>query len=216
MTTFSKLSRLLVLLWCTFGASYSFSVPPSTEEQKILALGDSLTFGYEVDQKNSWPSLLSKKLGIPVVNGGTAGATSAFGVSTLRFHLKRYKPSLVIYALGANDGLRGIKTEVTKANIKKAVEMCQKKGIKVVLLGMRAPPNYGKKFPKKFASIYPEVASELKVPLMPFFLEGIAGKPEFNQPDGIHPNDKGYQIMAQNIFNFIKKHYDVGNNFRVK
>ena len=197
------------LLWVAMQAS-------GIEEKKILALGDSLTFGYEVDESHSWPKLLSNKLGVKIVNGGTSGATTAFGVSTLRFHLKRYTPDLVIYALGANDGFRGISPKVTKKNIKTAIEMCQKAGIKVILLGMKAPPNYGKKFPKKFAATYSQLAKELNVPLMPFILEGVAGNPKLNQPDGIHPNKEGYKIIANNIHEFIKKHYNVKNSSRIK
>ncbi|SMF34197.1 arylesterase [Pseudobacteriovorax antillogorgiicola] len=175
---------------------------------KILALGDSLTFGYEVEEEHTWPKLLEKKLGVPIINGGTAGATSAFGLPTLRFHLKRYTPDLVIYALGANDGLRGLDPKVTQKNIEEAVKLCQEKGIKLVLLGMKAPPNYGKTFPANFEAIYPTVAKKYDIPLMPFMLENVAGQKKLNQPDGIHPNAEGYKIIAENIYKVVTKHYD--------
>lgn len=177
----------------------------SSAHAKILALGDSLTFGYGVAEKDSWPQLLSDKLGKQIVNGGTAGATSAFGPSTLKFHLKRYKPELVIYALGANDGLRGLDPKVTKKHIAKALDLCKQNSIPVLLVGMRAPPNYGKTFPKNFAQIYPELAKQYQIPLYPFLLDGVAGHKQLNQPDGIHPNKEGYMVISEKLYTFIKK-----------
>lgn len=175
---------------------------------KVLALGDSLTFGYGLEQQHSWPSLLEEKLDREFVNAGTSGATTAFGLPTLKFHLKRYTPSLVVYALGANDALRGIDPKVTYKNMKETIEFLKAKNIPVVLLGMKAPPNYGEKFPKEFESLYPKLAKEFKLPLYPFLLEGIAGNPKLNLADGIHPNKEGYKIIAQNLEPFFKDFYD--------
>ena len=148
------------------------------EKSKILALGDSLTFGYGIEQQYSWPSLLSKKLQREIVNAGTSGATTAFGLPTLKFHLKRYKPDLVIYGLGANDALRGIDPKVSYQNMKETLAFLQDQKIPVLLLGMKAPPNYGERFPKEFAALYPRLAKEFKLPLYPFLLEGVAGNPK--------------------------------------
>lgn len=173
---------------------------------RILAIGDSLTFGYEVGREKTWPALLQKKLrehgfdDLRVINAGMSGATSAFGLSALKFHLKRYTPDLLIYALGANDGLRGLDPGAMEDNMKKTLSLAKSKNIKILLLGMKAPPNYGKTFPTNFEAAFSRVAKEQQVAFIPFFLEGVAGRPELNQPDGIHPNPKGYEIITETIF----------------
>lgn len=199
--------------WAVLAIIFSFiflSQPKSYAKPKILALGDSLTFGYEVAPEHTWPALLQKKLreaGYPeaeVMNAGTSGATTAFGQQTLRFHLRRNKPDLLIYGLGANDGLRGHSTASMEKNIRETIQFAQENKIKVLLLGMKAPPNYGSKFPEEFEKVFHRIHEELKVEFIPFYLEGVAGKAELNQPDGIHPNEKGYQIIANIIFDKVK------------
>lgn len=179
----------------------------SPASAKILALGDSLTFGHEVDASLTWPKLVEKDLGTTVVNGGTSGATTAFGMPTLKFHLKRYKPSMVIYALGGNDGLRGLKPAATEANIEAVIKLCHDNSVPLILLGMKAPPNYGKDYTEAFESIYPRLAKKYSLPFLPFMLEGVAGQAKYNQPDGIHPNKEGYQIISKNILNIVKQNY---------
>lgn len=184
---------------------------PLVAKPVILSVGDSLTFGLGVPADKTWPALLEAKLkadghpGVKVINAGSSGATTAFGVSTLKFHLKRGKPDLIIYALGANDGLRGIDPATTYKNLSTALEMIQAQGIKVLLLGMKAPPNYGEKFPKDFESSFIKVKDKYKPAFIPFFLEGVAGKPEFNQADGIHPNEKGYEQVLALIYPKVKE-----------
>jgi len=184
--------------------------PSLAAKPVILSIGDSLTFGLGVPAEKTWPHLLQNKLqaegmkDAKVINAGSSGATTAVGLSTLRFHLKRSKPDLIIYALGANDGLRGINTETTYKNISAAIEEIQKSNVKVLLLGMKAPPNYGEKFPKDFEKTFARVAAERKIPIVPFFLEGVAGDDKLNQPDGIHPNEKGYEIVTNRIYPVIK------------
>lgn len=177
----------------------------------ILSLGDSLTFGLGVPTEKAWPALLENKLksdGFPqarVINAGSSGATTAFGISALKFQLKRHKPDLVIYALGANDGLRGIDPSSSYKNMEAVMEQLKAAGIKVLLLGMRAPPNYGDKFPKDFASSFQKLADTYKVSFVPFFLEGVAGVPSLNQADGIHPNEKGYEKVLESIYPKVKE-----------
>jgi acyl-CoA thioesterase-1 len=184
---------------------------PLRAEPIVLALGDSLTFGYEVAEDKTWPSLLEKKLqanGFPkakVINAGTSGATSAFGPQTLKFHFKRYTPDLLIYALGANDGLRGLDPKGTEDNIRQAIKMAQAKEVPVLLLGMKAPPNYGKRFPESFEQSFANISKEFELPFIPFFLEGVAGNPKLNQPDGIHPNPAGYKIITETIYAKVKE-----------
>lgn len=176
----------------------------------ILSIGDSLTFGLGVAPEKTWPFLLENKLqkdgfpGAKVVNAGSSGATTAFGLSALQFHLKRGTPDLVVYALGANDGLRGLNPDASYKNVAAALELLKKRNIKVLVLGMKAPPNYGEKFPKDFAITFSKAATQFQVPLVPFFLEGVAGDPKLNQADGIHPNEKGYEKILDTIYPQVK------------
>jgi acyl-CoA thioesterase-1 len=195
----------LSFIWFLFLFAPSLSAKPV-----ILSIGDSLTFGLGVPAEKTWPQLLQNKLqaegmkDAKVINAGSSGATTAFGLSSLRFHLKRTQPDLIIYALGANDGLRAIDTETTYKNISAAIAEIQKAKIKVIMLGMKAPPNYGEKFPKDFEKVFSRVASEKKIPFVPFLLEGVAGDNKLNQADGIHPNEKGYEIITDRIYPMIK------------
>lgn len=199
--------RLMFALGLALGAIAS----PLAAKPVILSVGDSLTFGLGVPADKTWPALLEARLktdgypGVKVINAGSSGATTAFGVSTLKFHLKRGKPDLIIYALGANDGLRGIDPATTEKNLSTAMELIQAQGVKVLLLGMKAPPNYGEKFPKDFESSFVKVKDKYKPAFVPFFLEGVAGKPELNQADGIHPNEKGYEQVLSLIYPKVKE-----------
>lgn len=184
---------------------------PSIQAKPVLlSIGDSLTFGLGVAPDKSWPHLVEAKLradgfkDAEVINAGSSGATTAVGQKTFKFQLKRGKPDLVIYALGANDGLRALDPETTYKNISTTIKAIQKEGIKVLLLGMKAPPNYGPKFPIAYEKVFSRVAEENKIPFIPFLLEGVAGVPALNQADGIHPNEKGYEKIASNIYSEIK------------
>ena len=190
-------------------------------EFRVLCVGDSLTEGYGLPKEDSYPALMQADLNtlmettlkikgkefkkIKVVNAGTSGATTSSSMSTLKFHFKRLKPNLVVYALGANDGLRGVKVEKIKANMDKAIDFVKKQNVPLILVGMQAPPNYGRKFPESFASMYPSLSVKHKVPLVPFLLEGVAGQKELNLPDGIHPNKEGYKIVVKNIMPYVEK-----------
>ena len=176
---------------------------------KILFLGDSLSEGQGVDEEQSFPKLVErnlrlKNLDIIVINGGVSGATSASGESRLKWHLKN-KVDVLVLELGANDGLRGLKITETEKNLKKIIGIAKKNKIKVLLLGLLMPPNYGKKFTKEFERMYRNISSEEKIPLLPFILKGVAGVPEYNQADGIHPNPKGHELIAKNVTVFLEK-----------
>ena len=185
--------------------------PSAWGSPRILIIGDSLTEGYNLTEQEAYPAKLEaimKKSGHPtakVVNAGTSGATSAFGLRTLRFQSKFYKPDYLILALGANDGLRGVKPHETQKNLALVIEKAQSLKIKVILVGMEAPPNYGRDFPKEFRKIYPKLADTYKVNFIPFLLEGVAGEPHLNLPDGIHPNAKGYDKIAEHLWNTLKE-----------
>jgi len=177
--------------------------------QSILFLGDSLTEGLGVSKDEAYPKLvedlIQKRLGktISVINGGVSGSTTSDGLARLKWYLKR-KPSIVLVALGANDGLRGLNLEKSQENLEAIIQYAQKADAKVLLAGMLIPPNYGEVYGKQFKAMYEKIQTKYGLKALPFLLEGIAGKKEYNQADGIHPNAKGHQLMAQLVFQFIK------------
>jgi acyl-CoA thioesterase-1 len=176
---------------------------------KILILGDSLTEGLGVEKEDAFPALLDAKLKAwkdgccEVVNGGSSGSTSASGVRRLQWYAKA-KPDLVILTLGSNDGLRGVKPAETSKNVEAAIRYCRAQGWDVALAGLKVPPNYGADYASAFAKVYPDLAAEYGLPLLPFLLEGVAGEPDLNQADGIHPNEKGHRRIAETLFAFLK------------
>jgi acyl-CoA thioesterase-1 len=178
----------------------------SIAKAKLLILGDSLTEGFGVDREAAFPALLEEKLAeagrkdLQVINGGVSGSTTAGGLSRLDWLLKG-NPTHIIVALGANDGLRGLKLEESEKNLEKIIDKCLALKIKVMIAGMKIPPNYGKDYTAKFEAIFPSLARKYKVTLLPFLLDGVAGNPKFNISDGLHPNVAGHKIIAANILN---------------
>jgi acyl-CoA thioesterase-1 len=183
-------------------------------EKSIVFLGDSLTEGYGVEHDSTYTSLLQKKinqdkLNWKVINSGISGSTSASGPSRSKWLLKaKEKPSIVVVVLGANDGLRGLPIDSVKKNLTETLKILKQAKIKTILGEVYVPPNYGKEYSEKFKKIYTEVAKESQVPLMPFILEKVAGKSELNLADGIHPNEKGHQVVADGVYAYIKKQLD--------
>lgn len=182
--------------------------PALAQEQVLVIVGDSLTEGYGITKEDAFPSLLQAKLKSAgkewrVVNSGVSGSTSASGPGRVQWAIKS-KPQAMMIALGANDGLRGLKTEDLESNLKKSVSAAKAAGIKVYLAGMQMPPNYGADYAKKFREVFPRVAKQEKVELLPFLLEGVAGDSKLNLADRIHPNEAGHKIMAEKIFQFLK------------
>jgi acyl-CoA thioesterase-1 len=142
-----------------------------------------------------------------VINSGISGSTSASGPSRAKWLLKaKDKPSLVVVVLGANDGLRGLPVDSVKKSLNETVKILNDAKVKTVIAELYVPPNYGKDYSEKFKKVFGEVAKENKIPLMPFLLEKVAGKTELNLSDGIHPNEKGHQIIADGIYTFLKKY----------
>lgn len=175
----------------------------------ILFLGDSLSEGIGLDEEQSFPRLVernlkAKKHNVVVTNGGVSGSTSASGLTRLKWHLKKPTDILVL-ELGANDGLRGLKLEETKKNLIAIIKMAKEKKVKVLLLGLLMPPNYGKKYTDEFEAMYKTIAKNEKVPFHPFILKDVAGKAEFNLPDGVHPNAKGQELVAATVTEFVEK-----------
>ena len=181
----------------------------TAQAKTILFLGDSLTEGYGVSRENAYPKIIEKKLiedkseELKILNGSISGSTSASAFKRLRFFLKA-KPDILILALGANDGLRGVNTQTTYQNLKKVIELAIENKIKVLLCGVRVPPNYGANYEKKFVAIFTRLQKEFNLPFVPRILEGVAGVPELNQADGIHPNEKGHEVLAETVYEKLK------------
>lgn len=173
----------------------------------IAAVGDSLTEGYGLDETQAYPALLQKKLKknrhyYQVINAGISGETSTGTLSRIKWILS-LKPDIVILETGANDGLRGIDTELTKKNILEIVKILKQSNVVIVLSGMQMVQNMGQDYTKAFAKIYPETAEREKLIFFPFFLKDVAGKAGLNQADGIHPTAQGYEIITENIYDYV-------------
>jgi acyl-CoA thioesterase-1 len=176
--------------------------PVTTPAARIVFLGDSLTAGLGLDEDQAFPAVVERELrkeGLPiqVVNAGVSGDTSAGGLSRLGWLLGQ-RPDVVVVGLGANDGLRALPLAETEKNLREIVRRAQAAGARVLLLGMRIPPNYGP-YADEFAALYPRLAEELDVPFVPFLLEGVGGVRDLNQADGIHPTAEGQEILAKNV-----------------
>lgn len=179
------------------------STPDPDRAPRIVAFGDSLTAGLGVPPGETYPAHLQRWLagaGYPfrVVNAGVSGETSAGGLRRVDWVLKS-DPSLVILELGGNDGLRGIHPDETRKNLDAIIRKLRAAGVPVVLAGMKLPPNYGGRFTKEFADIYPDLARKYDLPFMPFFLEDVALHDHLMQADGIHPTGQGYEVIARNL-----------------
>lgn len=173
----------------------------------LLVLGDSLTAGYGLAESEAFPAQLEAALvaqghSVRVINAGISGDTSAGGAARLEWSLAD-NPDLVILALGANDALRGLSPDQTSANLAAIITRLQERQISVLLAGMLAPRNMGEAYYNSFDNIYPQLAQEFSVPLYPFFLDGVAGKPQLNLADGIHPNVAGIQVMVEGILPLV-------------
>jgi len=170
---------------------------------RILAFGDSLTAGLGLSPEQAFPARLQARLAadgvqVQVLNGGVSGDTTADGVARLDWALADH-PDVVLVELGANDALRGIDPKLSYANLDRILARLKASGARVMLLGMAAPANWGRDYQQDFAAIYPALAAKYQVPLYPFFLDGVALDPRLNQPDGLHPNARGADIIAEKV-----------------
>lgn len=186
----------------------------SDPEKTILFFGNSLTAGYGIDPEDAFAGLVQKRLdslgkAYKVINGGLSGETTAGGLSRLDWFLEE-EPYLFILELGGNDGLRGIQLSETKSNLLSIIDKVKSKypNTKIILAGMQIPPNMGQEYTDEFKAIYPAVAKEKEVTLIPFLLEGVAGNPELNLPDGIHPTEAGHQIVFETIWPYLEMMLD--------
>lgn len=178
------------------------------ETKKIVFLGDSLTAGYGLTEDLAYPHLIQNALvqdGLDwkVTNAGISGDTTSGGLKRVPWILKS-SPTVVFVALGANDGLRGVNPDVTRKNLEAIIQKLQKSKVKIILAGVQLPLNYGPGYRKKFRDLYPELSQKYGLAYYPFLLDGVAAHAELNLTDGVHPNEKGQQILAQKIYQFLK------------
>jgi len=183
---------------------------PEKDRKIVLFFGDSMTAGYGVDQDQAFPALVQQRidsleLNYKVINGGLSGETSASGLNRIDWFLED-KPSIFILELGGNDGLRGIKLTETKKNLQGIIDKVKTKypSTKIILAGMQIPPNMGQEYTSEFRKIYPELANENDLVLIPFLLEGVGGNPDLNQADGIHPTVEGHQIVSNTVWKYLE------------
>lgn len=198
-------SKILLLLSLGF-----FSIS-STAPKVLLFFGDSITAGYGLSPELAFPALVEKSLkqsgkDCSIINAGLSGETSAGGLTRIDWILR--KPiDVFVLELGANDGLRGLPLEETEKNLQQILDKVKAKNphVKIVVAGMMVPPNMGPEYSEQFQKIFPAIAKKNNATLIPFLLKDVAGIEKLNQPDGIHPNAEGHQIVANNIFGIIEK-----------
>jgi len=172
--------------------------------KSIVVLGDSISAGYGIEVSQGWVALLQQKLnekgaGHIIHNESISGDTTAGGLARIDQALTLDKPDIVIIELGANDGLRGLPPELIKSNLAEIAHRARQAGAKVLLLGMKIPPNYGKRYTDLFYNIYPQLATELGVPYVPFIMEDVALTKDMMQQDGLHPNANGQPVIADKV-----------------
>ncbi|HZR46504.1 MAG TPA: arylesterase [Candidatus Manganitrophaceae bacterium] len=206
---------LILVGWLFAGPAWTADRHPAApassergEEPVLVAFGDSLTAGLGVSASEAYPAVLERKIqqgGYPyrVINAGVSGETTAGGLQRVGWILKS-RPDIVILELGANDGLRGLEVRQTEKNLSMIIERLQSKNVRVVLAGMKLPPNYGKEYTEAFEKIYPSLARRYRLTLIPFFLDGVAAQSALNQADGIHPTPEGYQIIVGRLWPFVE------------
>ncbi|MBT4137617.1 MAG: arylesterase [Candidatus Latescibacteria bacterium] len=176
----------------------------------VLFFGDSLTAGYGLDEERAFPAVVQAKIdsvGMPfeVVNAGLSGETSSGGLRRIGWLMRR-KIDVLVLALGANDALRGVPLEVTRESLQGIVDKVKEKykDVKIVVVGMEAPPNLGDEYTKGFREIFKALAERNDAVWIPFLLAGVAGNPELNLPDRIHPTEEGHQILAENVWRVLE------------
>ncbi|MFZ3038554.1 MAG: arylesterase [Polynucleobacter sp.] len=198
---FLTVNKFLIGLFCLVTSIYSWA----QANPVILVLGDSLSAEYGLPRGTGWVSLLEERLAKDkspwtVLNASISGETSSGGLTRLPKLLSQKKPGIVLIELGANDALRGLPVSDTERNLSKMIQMSKKSGAKVLLCGIQIPSNYGQTYTTQFKKLYPQLAKQEQIELLPFFLEGVATKPEFFQADRLHPNVQAQSIIFKNVW----------------
>ncbi|HEX9627461.1 MAG TPA: arylesterase [Acidiferrobacterales bacterium] len=196
----SRRVLFIFLFWLASGAAWAAPVAPV-----ILVVGDSLSAGYGIDVDDGWVALLAARLrdqGYPqrVVNASISGDTTASGRTRLPAALERHRPAIVILALGANDGLRGLPIDAMRDNLAAMIRAAQRRGARVLLVGIHIPTNYGKEYTERFHAVYGELAKRYRTALVPFLLDGVALEPALMQADGLHPAPAAQPRLLDNVW----------------
>lgn len=210
---------LFLLMGCTSASKNEEQISELKEEEVkkepvkkrvILFFGDSITAGYQLDIEDAFPAIIQERLDslgyeYQVVNAGLSGETTAGGRSRIDWVLRTI-PDIFILELGANDGLRGLQLTETRKNLQEIIDRVKEKNpeVRIVLAGMQVPPNLGQAYTQEFSAIFPSLAKENELGLIPFILEGVAGDPELNLADGIHPTPEGHAILAETVWSSIR------------
>lgn len=204
----SKLSFLVYL----FMGLYLWTNQVEQNRKTIIFFGDSITAGYGLSMEEAYPNLIQKRidslgLNYEVINAGLSGEASAGGLDRIDWILEG-KPDIFILELGGNDGLRGLSIEETEANLKSMIDKVRaaNSNTKIILAGMQIPPNLGQDYTKAFRNVFPKVAKDKNVELIPFLLENVGGDTNLNQSDGIHPNTAGHKIVAETVWGYLSKY----------
>jgi len=200
-TSFLTANKFITGLFCLLMSIYSWA----QSNPMILVLGDSLSAEYGLPRGTGWVNLLEKQLEKDkspwtVFNASISGETSSGGLTRLPALLSQKKPGIVMIELGANDALRGLPVNQTEANLRKMIQMSKKSGARVLLFGIQIPTNYGQNYTAQFKKLFPQLASEERIELIPFFLEGVATKASLFQADRLHPNVEAQSILFRNVW----------------
>jgi acyl-CoA thioesterase-1 len=178
-------------------------------DRTILVFGDSLSAAYGIRPEQGWVALLTQRLqaqgyGYQIVNASVSGETTSGGLQRLPRALQLHQPGIVVLELGANDALRGLPLSGTRANLAQMVRLCLEAGARVLLVGIRIPPNYGPRYTEEFASVFPELAKQYHLRLVPFLLQDVALNPARMQEDGMHPNAAGEAPILDTVWPYLK------------
>ena len=195
-------------MFFSYGASYASGAP--VDQKTLLVFGDSLSAAYGLEIQQGWVSLLQEKMQQTkphwqVVNLSVSGETTAGGLSRLPLALEEHQPDLMLLELGANDGLRGTSLSAMRDNLETMLQQARQNAVKVVLFEMQIPPNYGPIYTEGFTQTFHDLGKKYKVYVLPFFLDGVAGHPELNQPDGIHPVARAQPIILNNVWQHLEQ-----------
>ncbi len=209
MLVWLRMSSQRLVLTALVACALSGMTSAHSATKTVLVLGDSLSAEYGLPRGTGWVGLLEKqlraeKLNVSVINASISGETTSGGKTRLPALLEQHKPAIVVIELGGNDGLRGLSLAATQSNLREMIAATVSSGARLVLVGMRLPPNYGVDYSKRFAAMYQSLGKEKSVRLVPFLLEGLDDTEQYFQPDRIHPNQKAQPVMLDNVWPVLR------------
>jgi acyl-CoA thioesterase-1 len=198
----ARIRRFLLIGWLTLVAGVAVATPQPATLPVLLVMGDSLSAGYGLHISQAWPSLLAARLQgrYRVINASQSGETTAGGLAKFPAQLQAHRPAIVLLQLGANDGLQGLPLPKAQENLRRMIHLSRQSGARVLLLGMQLPPNYGKAFGQKFVVMYQQLARSENVALVPFLLDGFAGRQAWFQPDQLHPVAAAQPVILETVW----------------